>query len=642
MSSDLEFQEHAVRLNASSASAVRDAFSALPRRGCLECVCRWEQRLDTLAALEDSGAFAIHFEPLENFSAVRIIALKGKSGPCYDTGRRAMYLGGAAAVLDDDRHLIVGAIRVCEKTGNIYTLWPYRDRLSVTEADPKLLARLECDPVPFDCSTFDADSQRLQETVGSQTPNAQRAMGDVAAIYPGPFRALVLKDGSVVRRGVATLLSEHEAQQNGLLRLPLDRTHEARPCECYAQARGARGAAFILETLMPDVGLAEPALTFDGVHEQLDDAALAALRAAPRDFKQRLLQLIEAREPYWVLTGSDPAVAGGCCPSTQVGVANRLVRAGALQSYAPPAPPDACTATFYAFPGEVSTAREPSFRICEDVRHQAAAALRDNRGSRAKHAVRVGLLILLGVSLGLSAWRTLGLVQTNRETRLCAVCATAERLAHRLANQGTLSHSASAVALGAVAAVQPCALAFFAGAVAVAWKPGVGVWTRVRRNGSVAAGAGLSNAALAATAAWGLSRVLGDMSDGIQAFRGPLMVLAGLPLTGLFQRSAKPAARNPKDSDLLGLFLLGATLGVLWCPVNMGLFAGVLLPAALQHGTPLRDAVLYGAGYATPLFIIAALTVAGGHLSRLRSAGCFLGATAGWGLIFSGLALAFR
>lgn len=81
---------------------------------------------------------------------------------------------------------------------------------------------------------------------------------------------------------------------------------------------------------------------------ELTGVALASLRAAPRDFKQRLLQLIGAREPYLVLTGSDPAVAGGCCPSTQVGVANRLVKAGALQAYAPPAPPDACTVTFYA------------------------------------------------------------------------------------------------------------------------------------------------------------------------------------------------------------------------------------------------------------------------------------------------------
>lgn len=38
--------------------------------------------------------------------------------------------------------------------------------------------------------------------------------------------------------------------------------------------------------------------------------ALTASRAAPADMKRRLLQLIEACEPYWVLTGSDPDAVG--------------------------------------------------------------------------------------------------------------------------------------------------------------------------------------------------------------------------------------------------------------------------------------------------------------------------------------------
>ena len=349
MSSDSDFQEHAVRLRDPSADDVHDAFARLPRRGSLEAECPWERRLELLAALEELGAFAIRFEPLDGFASVRIVALKGKAGPCYDTGRSAVYRGEAAAVLDDDRHLIVGTIRVCDKTGGIYALWPYRGALAVTDADPALLARLDSEPVPFDCNTFDTDSRRLAEMLGNAqrpTLNAQLS----TAVYPGPFRALVLKDGRVVRRGVAALVPESQAGHNGLLRLPRGRAQEARPCETYAAACRERGAAFILEPL----GGGSMRVAADmGEIKGLTGAALAALRAAPHDFKRRLLQLIDAREPYLVLTGSDPAVAGGCCPSTQVGVANRLVKAGALQAYAPPAPPDACTATFYAFPGEI-------------------------------------------------------------------------------------------------------------------------------------------------------------------------------------------------------------------------------------------------------------------------------------------------
>jgi hypothetical protein len=374
-SSDAIFQEHAVRLSDPSAEAVHDAFAALPRQGCLECVCAWERRLELLAALEEVGAFAIRLEPLGGFASVRLVALKGKAGPCYDTGRSAVYRGEAAAVLDDDRHLIVGAIRVCEKTGGIYALWPYRGVLSVTEAESELLARLDSEPVPFDCNTFDADCRRLAEMLENaqrSTPNAQLS----AVLYPGPFRALVLKDGRVVRRGVAALVPESLAGQNGLLRLPPAQAGEARPCESYAQACRERGAAFILEPL--GSGATRVFAAENPEVSELTAAALTALRASPSDVKQLLLRLIAAREPYLVLTGSDPEVAGGCCPSTQVGTANRLTAAGALQSYAPPAPPDSCSVTFYAFSGEIVTSADgrPEFRVSAETREQAAAALR--------------------------------------------------------------------------------------------------------------------------------------------------------------------------------------------------------------------------------------------------------------------------
>ena len=653
MTRDSEFHEHAVRVSEATATAVRDAFAALPRRGCLEAVCRWEKRLEVLAALEESGAFAICLEPVDGFDVVRIVVLKGKSGPCYDTGRSAVYLGEAAAVLDDDRHLIVGTIRVCEKTGGLYTLWPYHDVLSVTEADEGLLARLDRDPVPFDCNTFDVDSRRLVENVERRTPDTQRSTDDVAVVYPGPFRALVLKDGTVVRRGVATLVSASQAAQNGLLRLPSGRAREARPCERYAEARGARGTAFILEALPSGGGFGETTRPFRGGARSpsapLESRALAALRAAPRDFKQRLLQLIDAREPYWVLTGSDPDVAGGCCPSTQVGVANRLVREGALQAYAPLAPSDACTATFYAFPGEIEirrsevgsqrsedgTSGEPGFCILENIRQQAAAALRDDRWGGAKRAVRMGLLTLLGVALGLSAWRTLERVQVARDSRLCAVCAVAERLTLRAVGHVPLN-AAGAVSLGALSAVQPCALAVLAGAVAAAWKPGAGRWTGLARASALAAGTGVSNVALAVAVAWGLSRAVGGMADGVQAFRGPLMILAGLPLTGLFRISVRQMSGVTQGGSIPGLFLLGAAVGVLWCPMNTGLFAGALLPSALRHGEPVRDALLYGAGYTVPLFVLCAILAAGVHLAILRSVSRFSSVTAGWCLILGG------
>ena len=639
-------------LDEPSAEAVRDAFAALPRRGALTIACRWERRLEILSALEACGAFAIRCDPFDGFARARISALKGKSGPCYDTGRRAVYRGAAAAALDDDRHLIVGEIRVCEKTGSLYELEPYRAALSVTAPDPALLARLESDPVPFDCSTFDADSRRLLEQIESRLPISDLR---VPVVYPGPFRALVQADGGVVRRGVATLVAESLTAQNGLLRLPPERAGEARPCEGYAEASRARGAAFILEPLAK--GRAATSAGF-GEARPLEGRALEALRAAPRDVKQRLLQLIDGREPYWVLTGSDPDVAGGCCPSTTVGAANRLVAAGALQSFAPPAPPDACTATFYAFSGEIGgggaegeVSAEPVFRVLDDVRWQAATALRDGCRDGLKRAARAGLLMVLGVALGLSAWRALGQVET-RSPR-CAVCAAAERLTQRMTGPDA-SGAAGAVSLGALAAAQPCALALLAGALAAAWKPGAGVRTNAVRCGAAATGLGAVMCAVAVAAAWGLGHALSGAADGVSAFRGPLLIAAGLPLTGVFRRSevsdrksecgccsVRSARSACPEGALWGPFAWGVGLSLLVCPVGAGLFAGAVLPGALARGTQVRDALLFGAGYVGALWALGAALVAGGRAAGLRAAGRYVGAAAGWGLVVGGGALTF-
>lgn len=263
MIGDSVYAERSVRVENPTAEAVREAFAALPRQGSLACICRWERRLEILAALEEAGAFAIRMEPENGFASIRIAALKGKSGPCYDTGRRAVFRGEAAAVLDDDRHLIVGEIRVCEKTGGIYALGPYRDVIAVTEADPALLARLDSEPVPFECNTFDADSGRLAEKVGNVQRSTFKAQC-VAVVYPGPFRALVLSDGSVVMRGVAALVSEAEVASNGLVRLPPEHAGEARPCDSYRAACQERGAAFILEPLARCGGFGETVLTAAG------------------------------------------------------------------------------------------------------------------------------------------------------------------------------------------------------------------------------------------------------------------------------------------------------------------------------------------------------------------------------------------
>jgi len=199
-----EFMAHRETLGCPDDGTVRDAFARLPKRGCIAVCCRWERRLELQRILTDMGAFAIGLRPLADFQEVQITALKGKAGACFETGRSAAYAGAALAVMDDDHHLIVGTIRVCEKTGGLYTLPPYRGLLTVTAGDADLLERLETNPVPFDCNTFEPDAARLAAQAFVPATSGDPA---TPVFYPGPFSLLVLRDGAILRRGHCTQIA---------------------------------------------------------------------------------------------------------------------------------------------------------------------------------------------------------------------------------------------------------------------------------------------------------------------------------------------------------------------------------------------------------------------------------------------------
>jgi len=73
--------------------------------------------------------------------------------------------------------------------------------------------------------------------------------------------------------------------------------------------------------------------------------------------------------------------------------------------------------------------------------------------------------------------------------------------------------------------------------------------------------------------------------------------------------------------------------------VGAGLLAGVLLPRAILSAAPVRDALLYGAGYTAVLLALCAVLAAGCRGARLRSAGRFVSVAAGWCLVCGGVAL---
>jgi len=146
-------------------------------------------------------------------------------------------------------------------------------------------------------------------------------------------------------------------------------------------------------------------LALDSTFRHVQEVNLAALRAVPQTMIDRLKKMIEREDKYFIMTGSDPRDEFGCCPSDSVGAANRLVEAGILHSWHPPAAPASCPSTIYAFRGEIHPeAGKPSFIINEEFRRHVSGHL-VKPGAKLKAAligvVRWSLMAFVGLTLGL-------------------------------------------------------------------------------------------------------------------------------------------------------------------------------------------------------------------------------------------------
>lgn len=103
---------------------------------------------------------------------------------------------------------------------------------------------------------------------------------------------------------------------------------------------------------------------------------LDALDAVSPAMRKRLQAMIARGDPHFILTGSDPAATGGCCPSNEVGHAGRLVAAGILESWQPCGGDNACPSRFYAFRDEREPgAAPPVYRVNQPLRDRVAARL---------------------------------------------------------------------------------------------------------------------------------------------------------------------------------------------------------------------------------------------------------------------------
>lgn len=341
-------------------SGICQAYLELPKNGRLELLVNLADLDTSLQALQKVGFIGIRITNQGIWGPlIRMSAFKGKEGPCYDTGRTAQYNGAALAVMDDDHHIIFETVQVCEKTANLYQSKIYTDFITVSPPDTVKLERLSTNPIPFNCDTLEQDLKRLKDLLSDQSPE----IAQVTILYPGPFRLLILKDGRIVRRGKLTLVSEKQAailtKSDNCMILP-EQYKSTQRAEIFQNLDNKSGGLEILETN----DSVQSITSRSTVH-------LATLNGIPVAFKERLKKLIISNENYLILTGSDPWDVYGCCPSVDVGSANRLVEAGILQSWQTNSAPDACPCSIYAFNEEITRQNgKPHFTINDSLRTQ--------------------------------------------------------------------------------------------------------------------------------------------------------------------------------------------------------------------------------------------------------------------------------
>lgn len=125
---------------------------------------------------------------------------------------------------------------------------------------------------------------------------------------------------------------------------------------------------------------------------------LAALNESSDEMRNRLREMISRGDPYFILTGSDPSDKDGCCPSNEVGEANRLARAGILDTYGAAFNAD-CPVTIYAFMGEIRKEKSaPEFSTNGPLRESVRSRL-DRRTVSPAIALRAALVLVALVSL---------------------------------------------------------------------------------------------------------------------------------------------------------------------------------------------------------------------------------------------------
>ncbi|UCG37829.1 MAG: sulfite exporter TauE/SafE family protein [bacterium] len=109
------------------------------------------------------------------------------------------------------------------------------------------------------------------------------------------------------------------------------------------------------------------------------------------------------------------------------------------------------------------------------------------------------------------------------------------------------------------------------------------------------------------------------LQDSMNRFFGPVLILVGLILLGLFRlpgiavRPGKRIEEYFQKGGHAASLSMGVVFALSFCPTSAALYFGSLIPLAVDHRSALVLPALYGAGTAAPVAFFAILVVQGAH-----------------------------
>ena len=378
--------------------SLENAYRSLPRTGEIILDISLARLSSRLESLEQTGFAGMEIKAFGSTGEkISIRACKGKQGTCYNTGRSARYLGAAMAALDDDHHLLLAGeeMPICEKTATLYSLPSYSNQVFCSEANTALKEKLKTDPELSDCDQFESSQEKLFSMV-----RGKKHQGNFTdLLYPGPFKLLVLEDGTILHRGkvnrVPVRLAKKLIKNDGLFGFD---GQGGGQYESFTELFQAEGPRCLLKRSQGNV-----------ISDHDHGYDFSALSHISRDFSERLIRTIESQKDYFMLTGSNREDAYGCCPSDEVTMADQLVGAGILSASRERATLEACPVTIYAFRNELtSTAGDLQFSQDQEFRQEVLSRLKNNRRSIIKGLARWTLFAFVVVTILLAIIRISG------------------------------------------------------------------------------------------------------------------------------------------------------------------------------------------------------------------------------------------